>query len=87
MNTHCRNTPTQPDVRPIIGREHLLLALLRLNQPERELLDLHLRGESLECIARRTALDLPSARARLQHVLNRTRDFAADMASEAPAAA
>lgn len=81
------STTTQPDVRPIIGREHLMIALLRLAQPERELLDLHLRGESLDCIARRAALDLPTARARLRRVLARTRELAASLAGVAPAAA
>ncbi|GJM23011.1 MAG: hypothetical protein DHS20C15_29260 [Planctomycetota bacterium] len=85
--TLTSSTTTQPDIRPIIGREHLMIALLRLGQPERELIDLHFRGESLACIARRAKLDLPTARARLHRVLARTRELAANLASVAPAAA
>jgi len=79
--------PNPPDVRPIIGREHLLIALLKLAQPERELLRLHLRGETPDCIARRVGLEVHAVRARLRDVLARTRELAAHLASSTQTAA
>lgn len=79
--------PSPPDVRPIIGREHLLIALLKLAQPERELLRLHMSGEAPDCIARRVGLEVRAVRARLRSVLARTRELAANLANATPTAA